>query len=252
MNALAAGIVRALDPVALAADAGLDVDDWQASVLRSRAERILVNGARQVGKSAVSGLLALHAALYAPGSLVLLVAPALRQSQETFRGCLAMYKALGRPVDAAAENTMALELEGGSRILALPGSEHTLRGYGAVSMIVLDEASRVPDRLFHSIMPMLAVSRGRVIAISTPNGRRGWWYGAWSNEGSRWERHMVRAEDCPRIDPPFLAEQRQEMPAWMYQQEFEGEFGDSDRAVFRGEDVERAFREEVESWDIFS
>jgi hypothetical protein len=251
MNTMAADVIRSVDPVALAADAGLDPDPWQRDVLRSGSDRILVNGSRQVDKSAVSGLLALHQALYAPKSLALLVAPASRQSVETFRTCLGLYKALGRPVAPEAENTMALVLENGSRILALPGSETTLRGYGAVSLMVIDEAARVSDLLYHSVMPMLSVSRGRVIAISTPNGRRGWWYAAWSDEGSRWERHVVLAADCPRIASEFLAEQRREMPGWMFAQEYEGVFGDSDRAAFSSEDIEAAFAEEVRTWQVF-
>ena len=146
---------------------------------------------------------------------------------------------------------MALTMENGSRILAVPGREQTVRGYGAVDLIVVDEAARVPDELFHSIRPMLAVSDGRIIAISTPNGRRGWWYEAWSR-GSGWEKHLVRASDCPRISPGFLEERRREMPGWWFAQEFEGAFTDTDRAAFLGEDIEAAFGQEVVAWSLFS
>jgi hypothetical protein len=46
MNALASALLRGVDPVALAADLELDLDDWQAEVLRSDGDA-LVNGARQ-------------------------------------------------------------------------------------------------------------------------------------------------------------------------------------------------------------
>jgi hypothetical protein len=250
VNALASALVRGLDPVALAADLELDLDPWQAGVLRSDAD-VLVNGARQVGKSTISALKVLHRALYLPGSLSLLVAPAHRQSLEIFRTAIQLYKALGRPVPEEALNTMALGLGNGSRILALPGSEQTLRGYGAVSLIVIDEAARVPDALYHSVRPMLAVSHGQMVAISTPNGRGGWWYEAWTS-GSRWARYTVRASDCPRISAEYLDEQRREMPGWMYEQEFEGTFGDSDLRAFRTEDIEAAFDPELEPWALTS
>jgi hypothetical protein len=243
---IAGDLIRSLDAVALAFDLELDLDPWQAEVLRSDRD-VLVNGARQTGKSTVSALKVLHQALYVPRSLCLLVAPALRQSQETFRTALALYKQLGRPIDAAAENTMRLDLENGSRILALPGSEQTLRGYGAVNLLVLDEAARVPDELFHSVTPMLAVSGGQMLAISTPNGRRGWWYAAWSGEGSRW--HTIRASECSRISPEFLEQERLDKPDWLYAQEYEGEFTDHDRAAFRGEDIEALFTG-VDSWNV--
>jgi Terminase large subunit, T4likevirus-type, N-terminal len=249
MNALASALLRGVDPVALAADLELDLDDWQAEVLRSDGD-VLVNGARQVGKSTISALKVLHRALYVPGSLCLLVAPAHRQSLETFRTATLLYKALGKPVPEEALNTMAISLENGSRILALPGSETTLRGYGAVSLIVVDEAARVPDELYHSVRPMLAVSRGSMVCISTPNGRRGWWYSAWSDEGSSWQRHLVLAADCPRIAPEYLAERRREMPDWWYAQEFEGAFTDSDRQAFASADIEAAFDQEVQTWNV--
>jgi hypothetical protein len=188
----------------------------------------------------------LHKALYVPGSLSLLVAPSLRQSVEVFRTTLGLYKQLGRPIDAESENTMALSLENGSRILALPGSESTLRGFGSVALLVIDEASRVPDEVYHSVAPMLAVSRGSKVAISTPNGRRGWWYGAWASGGERWNRYTVRASECSRISPDFLEEARREMPDWMFAQEFECACTDSDRQAFAGADIEAAFDEGVQ------
>ena len=39
---------------------------------------------------------------------------------------------------------------------------------------------------------MLAVSKGRLIAMSTPFGARGWWYEAWKSEDT-WERYEVLA-----------------------------------------------------------
>jgi hypothetical protein len=250
MNALASALLRGVDPVALAADLDLDLDPWQADVLRSDGD-LLVNGARQTGKSTVAALKVLHRALYMPGSLCLLVAPAHRQSIETFRAAVELYKRLGKPVGEEAANTMALVLENGSRILALPGSESTLRGFGAVSLIVIDEAARVPDPLYHSVRPMLAVSRGSMVAISTPNGRRGWWYEAWQAEGP-WSRYTVRADECSRIAAAFLAEQRRSMPPWMFEQEYMGVFGDSDLQAFASEDIEAAFDEEVEPWRLFT
>jgi hypothetical protein len=49
-----------------------------------------------------------------------------------------------------------LELANGSRILSLPGSERTVRGYAAADLVVIDEATRVDDELISAVRPMLA------------------------------------------------------------------------------------------------
>jgi hypothetical protein len=74
----------ALDRVAFAKRLGLKPDPWQEDLLSSTSERVLLNCCRQSGKSTMTGVIALHRALYHPGSLILCLAPALRQSQELF------------------------------------------------------------------------------------------------------------------------------------------------------------------------
>ena len=244
---LAHDLARALDPVELARDGGLDPDPWQTRFLRSPATRVLLNCSRQSGKSTVTALLALHTALYDAGALVLLLSPALRQSQELFRKALAFYRDLGRPVPVETESALRLELENGSRIVSLPGKETTVRGFSGVRLLAVDEAARVPDELYFSVRPMLAVSGGRLVALSTPFGSRGWWYEAWRS-AEPWERYRAPAEECPRISREFLEEERRTMGEWWFAQEYGCEFLDAETQPFGREDVERAFQEEVEPW----
>jgi hypothetical protein len=246
---LAQDLARALDPAQLAREAGLDPDGWQTRFLRSLAPRVLLNCARQSGKSTITALLALHTALYDAGSLVLLLSPALRQSQELFRKALAFYRDLGRPVPMESESALRLELGNGSRIVSLPGKEATVRGYSGVRLLAVDEAARVPDELYFSVRPMLAVSGGRLVAISTPFGSRGWWFEAWRSAEAR-ERYKVPAQEFPRISREFLEEERRTMGEWWYGQEYGCEFLDAETQPFGREDVERAFEEEVEAWAL--
>src|ERR671928_470 len=138
----------ALNRSAFAQSLGLEPDAWQERLLRSSSERVLLNCCRQSGKSTMSGLIALHRALYHPGSLILCLAPALRQSQELFGKVLGFYRDLDRPVAPQAERKLSLELENGSRIVTLPGSEKTIRGFSGTSPLVLDEAARVEGELY--------------------------------------------------------------------------------------------------------
>ncbi|HEY3713868.1 MAG TPA: terminase family protein, partial [Jatrophihabitantaceae bacterium] len=203
MSSLAEDLRIAADPVVLARRLGVEPDPWQAGVLRSSEARICLLCSRQAGKSTVSAVAALHCALYEPGSLVLIAAPSQRQSVELFRTITRFYRVLGRPVAAEAENTMSLALENGSRIVTLPGDERTTRGYAAVRLLIIDEGARVPDDFYSSVRPMLAVSGGRLIALSTPFGQRGWFHAAATSERG-WKVVRVPADQVPRITAAFL------------------------------------------------
>src|SRR4028119_1011112 len=181
MAELREDIRLALDRVAFAKELGIVPDPWQAELLASESKRVLLNCSRQSGKSTMAAALTLHRALYRPNSLVLCLAPALRQSQELFAKLGAFYGTLGEPLKAYGERKLSLELKNGSRIVALPGSERTVRGFSGASLLVVDEAARVEDELYFSIRPMLAVSGGRLIAMSTPYGRRGFFFQEWTN-----------------------------------------------------------------------
>ena len=248
--AIAADLARALDPVLLAAQVGLVPDPWQADVLRSTASRLLLNCSRQSGKSTITSVLAVHTALYEAGSLVLLLSPSLRQSGELFKKCIATYKDLGRPVAPESETALTLTLDNGSRIVSLPGSKDgNIRGYSGVNLLVIDEAAWVAESLYMSVRPMLAVSGGRMLALSTPHGTRGWFYEAWRGV-EPWERYEVPATLCPRISEEFLAEERRNMGEWWYDQEYMCQFSEAETQAFRREDVERAFREDIDVWDL--
>src|SRR5829696_8753562 len=98
----------ALDRVSFARALGLEPDPWQERLLRSSSDRVLLNCCRQSGKSTMTGIIALQRALYHPGSLILCLAPALRQSQELFGKVLGFYRDLDRPILAHAERKLSL------------------------------------------------------------------------------------------------------------------------------------------------
>lgn len=246
---LAHDLLIALDPVEMARGADLDPDSWQVRLLRSAAPRVLLNCSRQAGKSTMAATLAVHTALYEPGSLVLLLSPSLRQSQELFKKALAAYRQVDSPVPSRTESALRLELENGSRIVSLPGKQDTVRGFSGVRLLVVDEAARVPGDLYFAVRPMLAVSGGRLLALSTPFGTRGWWYEAWRSD-EPWERYEVPATQCPRITRAFLEEEKRAMGEWWFAQEYECQFLDAETQPFGREDIERAFEEEVEAWDL--
>jgi hypothetical protein len=234
----------ALDRSAFARALGLDPDPWQEDLLGSSSDRVLLNCSRQSGKSTISAIIALHRALYHPDSLVLALAPALRQSQELFGKVAGFYRDLGRPVAPQGERKLSLELENGSRIITLPGSEKTIRGFSGVGLLLVDEAARVDDELYFAVRPMLAVSGGSLMMLTTPYGKRGAFFEEWTG-GHGWDRYEVPASECPRISEEFLAEERAALPAWVYRQEYECSFEETEDQVFTTDVIERAVSSEV-------
>ncbi len=241
-------LTLSLDRVAFAKKLGIVPDPWQADLLRSDSARQILNCARQSGKSSMAAILALHRALYHPGSLVLCLAPALRQSQELFAKLHGFYSDLGEPMRKYSERRLSLELTNGSRVVTLPGSERTVRGFSGVDLLILDEAARVDDDLYYAIRPTLAVSGGSLMMLSTPYGRRGVFFEEYTSappsaspaSGAAWERYEVTAEQCPRISAEFLEEERRALGQWWYAQEYFCSFEESEGAFFREEDLSRA------------
>jgi hypothetical protein len=232
----------ALDPAYFMEICGYSPDAWQQEFLRSPSRRLLLNCSRQAGKSSVVAIAALHEALYRPGALALIVSPSLRQSSETFRILLRAYARCGVVMPTVQESTLKIELANGSRVLSLPGSADTLRGFSAVTTLILDEAAQIPDPLFDTLTPMLAVTSetSRLIALSTPHGRSGWFWRAWS-EGEEWTRITLRAEECSRISAAFLREERSRLGDALYAQEFGCEFIQSEDQLFSDEVIARMF-----------
>lgn len=227
-------------PLDLAERLGLGLDPWQREAVASPARQVALNVTRQGGKSTVAALLGVHEAVSRPGALVLALSPGERQSKLLFKKILGFYRRLGEPVPAEVENKLSLELANGSEVHALPGSEATVRGFSAVTLLLVDEAARVPDDLYAAVRPMLAVSGGRLVTMSTPWGKRGWWWEAWEHGGDGWARWEVPATACPRIAPSFLAEERRALPPLVYQSEYDCRFVEREGAVFAHDDIQRA------------
>jgi hypothetical protein len=231
-------------PIELATDLGLTLDPWQQEIADSTARQILMLCCRQSGKSTVAALLGLKAALYQPGSLTLIVSPSERQSGRLFRSILRWYRMLGGVVPADVENRLSLELRNGSEVHALPGQESRIRGFSGVDLLIEDEAARVPDDLYQSTRPMLAVSGGQIVLLSTPFGCRGHFWQEWEY-GEDWHRVKIVATDCPRIDPVWLSKERAQIGEWWYTQEYDCAFVDTKTQLFATDLVLAALSSEV-------
>ena len=244
MASMASDLRLALDADHFARSAGLEgeLDPWQRQVLDAVESKIILNCSRQSGKSTTAALLACRSSIYQPGSLILCVSPSLRQSGELFQegACLLPRFA----AEAGDQGGVGIAAGAGehSRVISLPGSEKTTRGYSKASLIILDEASRIEDALISSLRPMMATARGgRFVVMSTPFGKRGFFHDRWHAKDPGWLKIEIPAERCPRIPADFLSEQERELGPLLYRQEYCCEFVDDAETLFSSEIVEKAF-----------
>ncbi|MBV1837181.1 terminase large subunit domain-containing protein [Acetobacter estunensis] len=243
---MARDLRHALDPVLFARERlGFEPDPWQANVLGSTRNRILLNCTRQAGKTTTTSVLALHTGMYHANSLILLFSKAQRQSSELLAKVQTHINTMDGPPKLLKEAATEIKLANGSRIVSLPGDGDNIRGYSAPNLIVEDEAAFVHDSLYEAFLPMLATSNGRLVLMSTPNGKQGHFYNAWAGGDPKWQRESVTAEQVSRISPEYLEDMRSEYGPWKFEQEFHCKFVEADDQFFSDEAIERAFSRDV-------
>ena len=175
--------------------------------------------------------------------MVIVASPTERQSAEFLRKASELIARLGIRPRGDGKNSASLLLPNGSRIIGLPGKEGTIRGFSAVSLLVIDEAARVPDAVYKALRPMLAVADGDLWMLSTPAGKSGFFCENWEHGGDAWERMAVPATECSRISEKFLEEERRQMGEIWFRQEYMCEFVEDGRSLISQDLVERALED---------
>lgn len=256
---------------------GFRAFDWQKEIANLKARRLIINGARQIGKSTIVSMIPAHTARFYPGSLSMIGAPTENQAVETMRKVM-QFIALDKDYPALKRNsTEEIELVNGSRILVRSANSDTFRGYSMPRVIILDEASRVTDEAYTSgVRPMLTDNPNcELILISTPYGREGFFYEAFTNGNKSWYRAEVRSPFQPvgagsemtlepyldlkdyrarlasrgihawysprHMDYDFQLDQLSEMKVQQYLQEYCVEFVEKSGQVFKYDEIEDAF-----------
>jgi hypothetical protein len=256
--------------------------NWQSDILNSQSRRKIINGARQAGKSTIIASTPCHRAKYFSKSLSVVLAATERQAVEDIEKIKDFMSADTFYPDVVRDSDSLIELANGSRILVVPATEKAARGYSNPDIIILDEASRIEDAVYRSgVRPMLTDNeKCELIAISTPNGRSGFFAKAY--ESDRWERYEVRApweisEDGWSLETAgdetlyrkhlatkgikayysprhhSLEEQQEnleEMGADMYRQEYLCQFVEPDSQVFSYDEISAMFSGEAEKVDF--
>ncbi len=229
----------------LARELAITLDQWQIDALTTGKHDVLLLVTRQGGKGMVASLLALEKMLSDPGSTTVIVAPADRQTKRLLRRIKRLLLQLSDAPSMIVNSQYQIELTNGSELLALPGTEETIRGIEAVDLLLIDEGALVQDDLFAAVHPMLATTDGRCLAMSTPRGKRGWFWREWEGTDLEWHRAIVTALQVPRINPNWLARTRKRIGEFMYRQEFMCEFLEDENSLYLFEDIQAALRPDV-------
>lgn len=156
-----------------------------------------------------------------------------------------VYSAVDDGPHRTDDNAYSLTLDNGSRVLSLPGSEESILGY-TPNLIVIDEAAVVGEKFFKAVNPMLAASHGSLIVASSPRGKRGFFWEIWKNQENnpQWKTFMVKAEECPRITPQFLAQQQAMLGDDWFEQEYHCKFLEVSGTLFSDDMINAIFTDD--------
>jgi hypothetical protein len=196
---------------------------WQETFLRTaRGESILVLTARQVGKTTAAAWAMAHAAVFYAGSLSVVACPAQRQSAEAVRKVRDMVLKAGAKLKS--DNVYGLELANGARVLALPGSDDSIRGLTVDAWIVADEAAYLTPDLIAALRPMRAQRPdARIVMLSTANSRTDPFWSAWESGDQSWRRLQVTVDADPSLySQDYLEQERRALGEERYKREFLG------------------------------
>ena len=220
---------------------GIEPFDYQKEFMDHPSERKAFCAGRRVGKSRTAAWLALWKAITFAGSEVLITAKAQRQSMELFNQVKKEIRQsnVGEEEWGISRDTRTeINFQNGSRIISLPVGRDgsNIRGYGADYLIV-DEAAFIEDSIFQEVLsPMLAVGDGTFVLLSTPFGKKGFFYQKVEND-SDWYSQRVQTEQNPMIDQKFIEEQKQNLTHTQFKQEILGEFEAASDSFFQREEL---------------
>lgn len=215
---------------------GFDPLEWQRDYLKETINAVVLKG-RQVGCSTAGASIAIRYARYWPNFLAAVVSPSQKQSTEVKLRAKQGLERIGESL--VGDNAQEIVLANGSRILSLPGSAKSVRGWSA-GLLILDEAAFIDADTFLAARATVAATGGRTIVQSTPAAPFGHFFDLYDQATDRadlylpgtstpdptvtWVRYAVSSEDVTTISDEFLASERAKLSPEDYAQEYQGRF----------------------------
>ena len=212
----------------------MQLDPWQEEVMKTKGNLVLRSG-RQVGKSTVIALKAAKFALENPNKLIMIISKTERQAGLLFTKILLNIHNINKVMIMKGKDRptkQRIRLKNKSVIHCLPAGD---TGYGimgfTIDLLIADEAAFIPEEVWASITPALAITRGIIWLLSTPKLKEGYYYRCF--EDPEFTSFHTSSEDCPRKDDKFLDYQKGWMTNSQYAQMYLGEFVDDLMQFFK-------------------
>ncbi len=234
-------------------------DPWQKKVLQSKELEIILNCCRQSGKTETAAVKASHTARYKKGTLTVVISPTQRQSgilQRRVNRFLGMandnwqklsshlvyeYSEYEDTYKIVRRSVLSLELANESRVVSVPASPDTVRGYSP-DLIIGDESAFIEDAVYAAVRPMRAAKPVQLIIMSTPKGKAGFFYDEWISKDPVWLRIKVSADDCPRISKKFLEREKDKLGKDFFEREYYNRFLEIEGSIFDQDMIDSLFK----------
>lgn len=219
--------------------------DAQKKVLKEclygNSKYITLNGSRQIGKTFILTNLSLAWAMNEGNQLIMVISPTDTQAKKIYQQTLESFgdahNDFIKSTRGSGGNTDII-LQNGSKILYRSAqSENTLRGY-SLNYILIDEAAFIKEDVWRTILaPSLSVKGKKVFFCSTPKGsnffKQLYYKGIDGDEG--YSSFKITYHQNPYANLDFIREQKELLPAAIFDQEYLGTFTDS-TGVFKNID----------------
>lgn len=214
----------------------IKLDSWQKEILKTKGNICLRSG-RQVGKSTIIGVKAAKYALENSNKLIMIISKTERQAGLLFAKILHNLHQMNHEQILTGEDRPRkhlIKLQNGTKIYSLPAGD---TGFGimgfTIDLLIADEAAFIPEEVWNSIIPALAITRGEIWLLSTPFCKVGYYYQCFNDES--FTSFHTSSEDCPRKDQAFLDRQKRVLTKAQYAQMYLGQFVDEIKQFFSDE-----------------
>ena len=179
----------------------LNLDPWQLEFVNYKGD-IALCSPRQHGKSFAAAAKAVEFALNNPKSHIMIVSVTEDQAMELLQKCIAYteyecHSKIAKGKDRPTKSILTFTNKSVIRTKAVGQSGFSALGY-TNHMLIVDEASLVPESIWESLTPTVLTTGGDIVLLSTPHGRRGYFFRAFTDPDMKFKTIRVKLGDLEK------------------------------------------------------
>lgn len=190
---------------------------------------------RRFGKSALAAYIALRV-LLEPNKNIWVVSPTYDLSQKVFNYVVRWFSIAAPSQRGGISNRPypKIKTASGSTLECKSAENPTSLLGEELDLLIIDEASRVPRRVWEQFLfPTLASRKGNAIFISTPMGKN-WFYEEWVKAKDENAAFNFPSYTNPTFSKEEWDRAKEKLPQDIFSQEYEATFLDDAAALFKG------------------